>query len=137
MIKYPKYVSFTQNSKEQTSTQFFFFNNYFFKTFCILILVTFLIHTCRKQEAIGWLPHIVQHKLWNLNKFLHHQYYLVIYFKFYLLKKKKKNLTLFFSRTWFASLPLSFLHSSNVEPSPLISLPVSHLKPFSLHCFHK
>ena len=131
MIKYPKYVSFTQNSKEQTSTQFSFFNNYFFKTYCILILVIFLIHTCNKQRSHCLTPHILQHKLWNLNKFPHHQYYL---FKFY----KKKT----------TSLPLSFSHSLNTEPSPPTSLPnveaftshlsllVSHLKPFSLHCFH-
>ena len=134
MIKYPKYVSFTQNSKEQTSTQNFFFNNYFFKTFCILILVIFLIHTFNKKRSHCLTPHILQHKLWNLNKFPHHQYYL---FRFYQPKKKKPT-----------PLPLSFSLSSNAKPSPPtslpnveaftshLSLPVSHLKPFSLHCFH-
>ena len=120
--------------KNKLALNFFFFNNYFFKTFCILILVTFLIHTCNKQRSHWLTPYILQHKLWNLNKFPHHQYYL---FKFYLKKKKT------------AFLPLSFPHSSNTEPSPPtslpdveaftshLSLPISYLKPFSLHYFYK
>ena len=118
---------------KRTNYHSIFFQKLFFKTFCILILVTFLIHTCNRQRSHWLTPHILQHKLWNLNKFPHHQYYL---FKFY---QKKKT----------TSLPLSFLHCSNAEPSPPtslpnveaftshLSLPVSQLKPFFLHCFHK
>ena len=129
--KVSKICVFYTKFKRTNQHSIFFFNNYFFKTYCILILVIFLIHTCNKQRSHCLTPHILQHKLWNLNKFPHHQYYL---FKFY----KKKT----------TSLPLSFSHSLNTEPSPPTSLPnveaftshlsllVSHLKPFSLHCFH-